>query len=82
MDQFLPLNLTPEQEQVLRLRLAHLEQLLANWRFNDPANDQLLMRQHAAISGERDGCLYFLTYDAQRQAAADAKAAESFNSQE
>lgn len=47
-----PLNLNPEQELQLRQLHSEYTHALAHWQFNDPANDQLLMRQHAAMSGK------------------------------
>jgi len=52
-----------------------LTELLAEWKFNDPSKRELLMLQHAAISGQRqmikDLLINDLSVDAAEQEAVD-----------
>jgi hypothetical protein len=57
------LNLQPSQVSIIADGITQLTSLLADFRFNDPATDELTIRQHAAISGQRDALSALLTYD-------------------
>ncbi len=73
------LELTELQRHIISGMHSDLTELLASWRFNDPANKELLMLQHAAMSGQRDQLRKLLSYDDEvKQMAAD-KAAETLN---
>ncbi len=49
-----PLLLNSEQVSALEELHQSLVQQLVLFKFNDPNNDQLLIRQHAAISGKEE----------------------------
>lgn len=49
-----PLNLSPAQREILQqLRQDYILQL-ASFKFNDPKDDAVKIRQHAAVSGKVD----------------------------
>ena len=56
-------QLPPQQLKLMHEELAILTATLAEFKFNDPANDTLLMRQHAHLAGQRTQLLTLLSYD-------------------
>jgi hypothetical protein len=44
----------PEQQQLLNTLIAELAGQLLSFQFNDPAQDHLMLRQHAYIKGKLD----------------------------
>lgn len=60
----LPLFQFSERQSELLFDLSQqLTLMLSNFRFNDPAQDHSLIRQHAAVSGQRDMLLQLLAHD-------------------
>ena len=60
----LPLfDFTERQQQLLHAYLKEVETALLNWKFNSPEDDQLRIRQHAALSGQRECLLSLLDND-------------------
>lgn len=79
----LPLfDFNERQLQLLHDKLLDVETALLNWRFNSPADDQLRIRQHAALSGERDCLLSLLNNDSHVLAEHEAAVAEATFTQE
>lgn len=71
---------TPVQLSLLTEQLQQLTNSLAEFHFNDPANDELLIRQHAALSGQRTQLLTLLGYDeAAKEKFADEQEQRLFN---
>jgi hypothetical protein len=80
MAQLLPLlELTEMQQHLLTQMHRDLTELLADWKFNDPANKELHMLQHAAISGQREQLRLLLAHDETTKAKAEDIAAETLN---
>ena len=67
---------TPNQRQMMHQLLDDLTEVLAEWKFNDPANKELHMLQHAAVSGKRQQLKELLAYDTNAQAIANEIAEE------
>lgn len=67
---------TPTQLQMMTQMLADLTETLAEWKFNDPANRELYMLQHAALSGKRQQLKDLLAYDTLVREAAETAAEE------
>ena len=67
---------TPNQRRMMHQLLDDLTEVLAEWKFNDPANKELYMLQHAAISGKRQQLKELLAYDMNAQEVANAAAEE------
>lgn len=68
------LELTEQQVAILSHLLAQVTYTLSEIRFNEPKDDGLRIRQHAAISGERDAIRNILSYDDRLRAQASALA--------
>jgi hypothetical protein len=49
-----PLNLSPAQRETLELLRREYILQLASFKFNEPKDDDVKIRQHAAVSGKVD----------------------------
>ena len=49
-----PLNLSPAQREILKQLQQDYILQLASFKFNDPKDDDVKIRQHAAVSGKVD----------------------------
>ena len=57
------LEFTDTQRAILTELLTQVTYVLSDMRFNDPKEDHTRIRQHAALSGERDALRNLLGYD-------------------
>lgn len=73
------LELTELQQHILFQRFQELTGILASFQFNDPEKDQLMMRQHAALSGQREMLLHLLQRDDQIRDAAEQQKNATLN---
>ena len=71
-------NFTDEQLRMLDAIYQHVTVQLAGWQFNEPANDQLMMRQHAAIAGHREGIRQLIEFDDVMKKQAEERLAAAF----